>query len=118
MRKSVTSNEYRGVRDELRRMRIEAGLTQRELAARMGREQSFIWRLEQGERRLDVLEFFWVCRALGMDAPLAYAALCQHFESTGDYPTVNSPTDLPKVAEPTNQNSPDGSGSDEGKDQV
>jgi transcriptional regulator with XRE-family HTH domain len=46
-------------------MRKEAKLTQRQLADRLGREHSFVWRIEQGERRLDVVEFYWVCKALG-----------------------------------------------------
>jgi transcriptional regulator with XRE-family HTH domain len=39
-----------------------AGLNQRELAKKLGRERSFVVRIELGERRLDVVEFFWVCQ--------------------------------------------------------
>jgi transcriptional regulator with XRE-family HTH domain len=44
-------------------MRRKAGLTQRQLAARLERERNLIGRLELGERRLDLVEFFWVCNA-------------------------------------------------------
>jgi len=50
--------------------RKEAGFTQRELAARMRRPQSFFGATETGERRLDVVEFFEFATALGVD-PLA-----------------------------------------------
>lgn len=47
--------------------RKEAGLTQRELAQKMKRPQSFIAATETGERRLDVVEFFELATALGVD---------------------------------------------------
>ena len=48
-------------------MRKAAGLTQRELARRLGREPSFVARIEQGERRVDLVEFYWICRACKAD---------------------------------------------------
>ena len=53
-------------------MRNAAGMTQRDLAAKLERENSFVWRIEHGERRLDLIEFFWVCEALNYDAPTVY----------------------------------------------
>ena len=44
-------------------MRKAAGLTQRQLATKMGREQSFVTRIEHGERRLDVVEFVTYAKA-------------------------------------------------------
>ena len=79
MRKSIVTQEYKAVCAELVRMRKAAGMTQRDLAHKMKREQSFVWRIEKGERRLDLLEFFWVCEALGQDAETIYAELCEHF---------------------------------------
>lgn len=49
----------------LRRARLEAGLSQAELARRLRRPQSFVSKYESGERRLDVLELREVCLALG-----------------------------------------------------
>ena len=60
-------------------------MTQRDLAQKMKREHSFVWRIEKGERRLDVLEFFWVCRALGQDAETIYAELCESFKNHKTY---------------------------------
>ena len=76
MKKSIHSDEYRAVQEKLVAMRKAAGLSQRGLAARLGREYSFVWRIEHGERRLDVLEFFRVCNALGYDAAKVYSELC------------------------------------------
>ena len=59
--------EIAAFRAELIAMRKQAGLTQRQLAKRLGREHSFVGRIELGERRVDVLEFFWICRACGFD---------------------------------------------------
>ena len=44
-----------------------SGLTQSEVADRLSRPQSFVSKYEQGERRLDVVEFLAVCRAIGAD---------------------------------------------------
>jgi transcriptional regulator with XRE-family HTH domain len=46
-------------------MRQAAGMTQRDLAQRLGREQNFVARVEQGQRRVDLVEFVWICRACG-----------------------------------------------------
>ena len=48
--------------------RKAAGVTQAELAARLGRPQSFVSKVERGERRLDVIEFCQVAQALGHDS--------------------------------------------------
>lgn len=44
--------------------RLEQDLTQQEVATRLGKPQSFVSKYESGERRLDVVEFVEVCRAL------------------------------------------------------
>lgn len=48
--------------------RYAAGLTQRELAAKLKRSNSFVWKLEAGERQLNVLEFIEIARVLGVKA--------------------------------------------------
>lgn len=47
--------------------RKAAGVTQAELAARLGKPQSFVSKVERGERRLDVIEFCQVAEALGRE---------------------------------------------------
>ena len=79
MRKSTHSPEYAEVLKTLLSMRKAAGLTQRGLAAKLRREQSFVWRIEKGERRLDVVEFHWVCNALGFDSVDQFSRLAKLF---------------------------------------
>src|SRR5689334_18090231 len=51
----------------LRGIRLDAGLTQSELASRLARDQTFVSKYESGERRLDILELREVCQAIGTD---------------------------------------------------
>lgn len=47
--------------------RKRAGITQEELAKKLDRPQSFISKVENGERRIDVVEFLVLARHLGSD---------------------------------------------------
>lgn len=49
----------------LRELRKEANLTQAQLAEVLRRPQSFVSKVESGERRLDLVELETVCVALG-----------------------------------------------------
>ncbi|MCP4592394.1 MAG: helix-turn-helix transcriptional regulator [bacterium] len=49
----------------LRRIRVEAGLRQTDLAGRLGQPQSFVSKYESGERRLDLLELRHICETVG-----------------------------------------------------
>ncbi|MGD0014845.1 MAG: helix-turn-helix transcriptional regulator [Bryobacteraceae bacterium] len=53
----------------LRQIRTEAGLTQTDVAHRLGQPQSFVSKYESGERRLDILELREVCRVIGLPLP-------------------------------------------------
>lgn len=65
MEKSTFSPLYEVIKAKLVALRKAAGLTQRQLARKLRREPSFVARIEQGERRLDLLEYYWLCRACG-----------------------------------------------------
>jgi len=65
MEKSVFTPEYEALRRTLVRLREGAGLTQRDLAKKMKRPRSFVSRIEQGERRVDLVEMWWLCRTCG-----------------------------------------------------
>lgn len=56
MLKSIYSTEYRKVVDHLKKARHEAGLKQADVAKKLGKPQSFVSKVERGERRLDVTE--------------------------------------------------------------
>ena len=53
--------------DSLRQARRARGLTQTELAGRLGKPQSYVAKYETGERRLDVVEFARIARAMRAD---------------------------------------------------
>lgn len=62
-----TSPEYRALSEVLLEARTAAGLTQRDLAARLNRQHSFIGKIESGARHINVIEFIEVARALEID---------------------------------------------------
>lgn len=67
MSRSVHTAEYEELRRQLIDRRKAAGITQQQLAALLDKPQSFVSKFENGERRLDVVEFLQVVRALGAD---------------------------------------------------
>ena len=69
MNKSIHSPEHDHLRALLKRTRLAAGLRQADVAARLSRPQSFVSKYESGERRLDLVELWRVCKAMGI--PLA-----------------------------------------------
>ena len=71
MAKSVFTERYERFRVLLIEARKAAGLTQEDLAGELGRPQSYVSKYERGERRLDVVEFFDVAEAIGID-PLEF----------------------------------------------
>lgn len=69
IQKSVFTRDYRIFVRLLRKLRQDAGLSQEEVATRLGETQSFIGKCERGERRLDIVELQAFCRALGLPLP-------------------------------------------------
>ncbi|MDF7758814.1 helix-turn-helix transcriptional regulator [Kosakonia cowanii] len=63
---SVYSDEYQRVITALKQARKARGITQVQLAEALGRPQSFIAKIESGERRLDVVEFVHLARLVGV----------------------------------------------------
>lgn len=62
--------EYQSMLRRLRTARKEAGLTQVQVAERVGRPQSYVSKLETGERRLDPIELRELARLYGK--PVGY----------------------------------------------
>ncbi len=67
MRKSTHTAPYRRLLAALKKARQDAGLNQVQVAARLGRHQSFVSKIESGERRLDVIELAQLCRVYRKD---------------------------------------------------
>jgi transcriptional regulator with XRE-family HTH domain len=64
---SVFTDAYSAFLAVLVAARHEAGLTQLELAERLRKPQSFVSKFERGERRLDIVEFSEIARAMQRD---------------------------------------------------
>ena len=67
MQKTIFSSANSALADWLKTAREEQGLTMRELAKKLDVAHSFVARVEQQERRLDVVEFVEYCRQLKLD---------------------------------------------------
>lgn len=67
MEKTLTSRAHVKLVRMLIERREAAGITQTELAQKLGEYQSFVARLESGQRRIDVVEFIELARVLDFD---------------------------------------------------
>ena len=67
LRKTLRTRGHRALIGILVEARERAGLTQRDLAARLKRPHSFVGRIEAGERRVDVIEFIEIARVMDVD---------------------------------------------------
>lgn len=65
--KSLRTPEHKKLIGLLIAAREKAGLTQQQLADLLDKPQSYIAKYEGGERRLDVIEFISIARALNFD---------------------------------------------------
>ena len=69
MGKSIYSEDYDLFLQLLRAARQRAGLTQEQVANRLGTTQSYVSKCERGERRLDLVEVRRICQVIGIDLP-------------------------------------------------
>jgi len=67
MTKSTFSSQYHHFLFLLIEARKKLGLRQQDLASRLGKPQSFVSKYELGERRLDVVEFLEIAKAMDID---------------------------------------------------
>ncbi len=67
MQKSTHTRQYRDFLDGLIQARKDAGLTQQQVADKLDRPQSLVAKYENGERRLDVVEFLEIAKLLDAD---------------------------------------------------
>lgn len=68
MAKTLGTERHKALISMLIEKREAAGLTQVELAAALGEYQSFVARLESGQRRVDVIELIVLAKILNFDA--------------------------------------------------
>ncbi len=67
MTKSVHTKNYARFLELLIKARKDAKVTQDEVAEKLNRPQSFVSKYENGERRVDVIEFLQIAQAIGFD---------------------------------------------------
>ena len=60
--------KYDYLRSELKKARIEGKLLQADLAKILKKPQSYISKVESGERNMDVIEYINYCNALGLES--------------------------------------------------
>ena len=66
--KIVAASEHALLGAYMRSLRLSRGVSQREVSEGLGLPQSFISKVERGERQLQVVEFVLMCRWLKLDA--------------------------------------------------
>jgi len=54
MAKNIYSKEHKRIVAKIKQARIEAGITQEEIAKLLGRTQSYLSKIESGQRRIDI----------------------------------------------------------------
>ena len=59
--------KYEFLRSELRKARLDADLLQADLASILKKPQSYISKVDSGERSLDIIEFVDYCKGLGLE---------------------------------------------------
>ncbi|PLX37589.1 MAG: XRE family transcriptional regulator [Hyphomicrobiales bacterium] len=86
MPRSIHSDEYRKLTAILLDARNAAGLTQQEVADRLGKPQSYVAKVEGNERRIDVVEFIALAKALGVDSSGLFNAVLNAVATTQKFP--------------------------------
>ena len=71
----IKPKDHKIVGEGLADARERAGLTQQQLAKKLGKPQSFISSYERGQRRVDVLEFVRIAQAIRVDPAKAFAKI-------------------------------------------
>lgn len=75
MIESVHSASYSKLIAVLVAARLDTGFTQQEIAGRLGKPQSYVAKIEGGERRLDVVEFIALAKAMNVDPKKLFASV-------------------------------------------
>jgi transcriptional regulator with XRE-family HTH domain len=75
MAKTIFTGAHAILVEALIDARKSAGLTQTELATRIGKDQSFVSLIERSQRRIDTIEFYALARAMDLDPTELFAAV-------------------------------------------
>lgn len=75
MPRSIHNDDYHALTAILTEARRKAGLTQQVVADRLGKPQSYVAKIEGNERRIDVVEFAALAKAMGIDPAALFSTL-------------------------------------------
>jgi transcriptional regulator with XRE-family HTH domain len=81
MSKSAFSDAHKILVEQLTAARKQSGMKQEELAALIGKDQSYISNIERGQRRVDVLEFVALASAMNADPVQLFTAIISKLPS-------------------------------------
>jgi transcriptional regulator with XRE-family HTH domain len=81
----VASEAYAAGISAVVQARQSRGVSQRQLAGLLGKSRSFVSKIESRERRLDMIEFVAIARALGMEPEALMAMLNQALPDELDF---------------------------------
>ncbi len=67
MSKTIFTKEHKYTVDQLKRARLETGLGQEDVARLINKSQSYISKIESGQRRIDIVQLKQLARAYSKD---------------------------------------------------
>lgn len=67
MSKSIYSKEYKNIIERLKTARLDVGMKQEDVASKLKKPQSYISKIERGERRVDAAELKELAKILKKD---------------------------------------------------
>ena len=83
MEKTLGSSGHAALIALIEKKRRAVGLTQTEVAKALGQYQSFVARMESGQRRIDVIEFIALSRILSFDPVAELQNLINQLDGIG-----------------------------------
>lgn len=83
MKRTLDSDESKVLGDWLRAKRKEKGLTMRDLALKINSSHTFVSKVENQERRLDVLEFINYCQSLELNPTESFKEVAELVSNNG-----------------------------------
>jgi transcriptional regulator with XRE-family HTH domain len=84
MSKSVFGGAHQDLVRVLTEARKSSGLTQAELGEKLGKDQSYVSLIENSQRRVDVLEFIALCRAMKIEPARVFGLLMERVPAAFD----------------------------------
>ncbi|MDP3737528.1 MAG: helix-turn-helix transcriptional regulator [Hyphomonadaceae bacterium] len=84
MPKSIFTGAHKHLVAILISARRKSGLNQTQLGELIGKDQKFISLIERSQRRVDVLEFYALAKALNLDPVKLYASLVKRLPEKVD----------------------------------